>query len=91
MDNQTKHKLEVEQAVGEQHQHAWNELVLPFFEAKQAELYEAFMELPTSNTDGLTLIKLQMNSLLMMKNHFEEYINTGKIAKTQLLGEENGH
>ena len=91
MQTQTELALEVEVAKGQAHKSAWDQLVEPFFEAKKAELYEAFIKLPTSNGEELLNIKMQVNVLDSMKDHFQHYINTGKMAQTTLEGESNEH
>jgi hypothetical protein len=90
MDDHVKAKMEVDQAKGESYQRAWEFIIEPFFDAKQLELYEAFFNMPTSNKEALVDIKLQVNSLMSLKDEIEHYINTGKLAKTALEGESNG-
>lgn len=84
MDDHQRTKLELEQAQGEMHQRAWEHSVKPFVEAKQAELYDAFKEHNTTDTDGLMLIKMQTNALSSMADEFQSFINTGKLARQQL-------
>lgn len=81
--------LEIEAARGEKYGRAWEELVEPFFEAKQLQLYEAFKELPTSNNEGLVILKMQSNALESLKDEFQHHINTGKLAKQTLEEEES--
>jgi len=80
---------ETEQAIGEQHQRAWEFSVEPFIIRKQAELYQVFLDHPTTDTDGLVLIKLQINALQSLSDEFQSQINTGNLARKQLEGEEN--
>lgn len=84
MDDNTKLALEVEASKGEQYQRAYDQLVTPFFEAKQAELFEAFQDAPTTETDILVTLKLQSNALKSLDEEFKHYINTGKLARQQL-------
>ena len=91
MQTQTELMMELEIAKGQAHKSAWDQLVQPFFEAKKAELYEAFINLPTSNQEELINIKMQVNVLDSMKDHFQHYINTGNLAQTTLKGESNEH
>jgi len=91
MKTQNELALEVEVQKGRAYQGAWDQLVEPFFEAKKAELYEAFIKLPTSNGEELLNIKMQVNVLDSMKDHFQHYINTGKMPQTTLEGESNEH
>tara|TARA_R110000744_G_C19370310_1_gene562417 strand:+ start:4601 stop:4873 length:273 start_codon:yes stop_codon:yes gene_type:complete len=87
MMNDETARLESEQSIGEMHGRAWEHSVKPFVEAKQAELYAAFVNHPSTDKDGLMLIKLQVNALTSMGDEFQTYINTGKLARQQL--EEN--
>ena len=87
MNDSERARLESEQSIGEMHQRAWIHSVEPFIKAKQAELYAAFTAHPTTDKDGLMLIKLQVNALMSMGDDFQSYINTGKLARQQL--EEN--
>ena len=83
-------RLEVERARGEIHERAWEQTVKPFFEEKEAELFDAFIDCPTSEKEMLMDLKLQLNVLKAMKIHFESYIDTGRMAATQ-LGDRNDH
>jgi len=83
-------QLELERARGELHQRSWSETVEPFFESKEQELFEAFVDCPTSEKDTLIDLKMQLNVLKAMKVHFASYIETGHMASQQ-LGERNEH
>ena len=76
--------LEIEQAKGEMYQRAYDSTVQPFISAKEAELFDAFLNHPTSDTDGLVLIKLQLNVLTSMRDEFQSKINSGKLARQQI-------
>lgn len=80
--------LEFEAARGEQYDRAWKSMVEPFFESKSRELYDAFINHPTTDSNGLTILKLQVNALQSLKDEFESKIMSGKLARQQ-LGEEN--
>lgn len=82
--------LEFEAAKGEEYQRAWESMVEPFFVQKSKELYEAFCEHPTTDRDGLTILKLQVNALHSLKDEFQSQINSGMLARKQ-LGEENAN
>lgn len=82
------HKLEIEQAIGEQYGRAYDSMVRPFIEQKQAELFEAFKELPTTQADGLLTIKLQSNALQALDDEFRHYITTGHLAHKSLTDKE---
>jgi hypothetical protein len=85
MDNDGKKViLEQEKAKGEAHQRAYDNYVKPFFEAKEAELFEAFKYTPSTDTDALVMIRLQLNALEGLKTHFEHYIQTGRMAEATL-------
>ena len=77
-------KLEVEVAIGSQHQGVWDNLIQPFFDAKSKELYEVFKECPVRDKDGLMEIHAQTLVLESMRTHFIHFINTGKLAQKQL-------
>ena len=87
MDDNLKINLEVEGAVGEQYQGAWDRMVKPFFEKKQAELYEVFQECPIRDKDGLVEIHAQHKALKSMEDEFLTFINSGKLARQQLADE----
>jgi len=91
MQTRTELKLEVEVAQGDNHKRAWEQIVEPFFEAKKAELFEAFVNTGSSETDALVSIKMHMNVLESMKDHFWHYINTGKMAQKTLEEMNNGN
>lgn len=76
--------LQREQAKGEMYQRAYDSTVQPFITAKQEELFSAFLTHPSTDTDGLVLIKLQLNTLQSMADEFQSYISTGKLAEQQL-------
>jgi hypothetical protein len=86
-----KEFLEVEASKGEQAQRVWEYHVKPFFDAKNVELYEFFIESNTSSEKDLLLIKLQVNALQSLKDHFYSYITTGQMASKQLEEEKDGH
>lgn len=82
-------KLEVERSIGEDWERVWVSKLGPFFEKKQQELFEAFKDTPTSDTDALLTIKLQSNALESLAAEFQHHIETGKLARTTLQEEEN--
>ena len=77
-------KLESEVAKGDEYQRVFQSYVGPFIEAKRQLLFEAFQEVPVSNVDQLKDIKLQLTAINSLEAHFQEFINTGKLAKKQL-------
>lgn len=89
MDENIKVKAEMDRAKGESYKRAWENIIEPFFNKKQAELYQAFVDAGTSNTDGLLTIKMQSNALLMLHDEVQHYINTGTLAQKALEEEES--
>jgi len=87
MDDNIRTKLEVEVAIGGQHQVVWDSLLQPFFDAKEAELYEVFKGCPVRDKEGLVEIHAQTLVLESMKTHFIHFINTGKLAQKSLSDE----
>lgn len=81
---------ELEQQVieGEHHRQVWNNTISPIFAEKELELFEAFRAIESSNDTGLKMIKMQLNALEMIRDHFQSKINTGMLASNQ-LSEEN--
>ena len=77
-------KLEAEVAKGDEYQRVFQSYVGPFIEAKRQLLFEAFQEVPVSNVDQLKDIKLQLTAINSLQAHFQEFMNTGKLARTQL-------
>lgn len=84
MDKNLKEKLEVEQAIGHEYGRAYESLVKPFIIKKREELFEVFTQIPTTDTEGLTTIKLQSNALQSLDEEFKHYIQTGKLARQSL-------
>lgn len=88
--NSHKDLLELEVSRGAEHSHAWDNMVKPFFDSKEAELIAAFRACSSGDKDQLQLVKLQFNVLEGLKIHFMTFIQTGQMAKHQLsLLEEN--
>lgn len=79
-----KAKLELEQSRGERYAEVYNEYIAPFIEEKQRILFEAFQATPVSNVEGLKDIKLQSTALVALGAHFQQFIDSGKLAKAQL-------
>lgn len=77
-------KLESEVAKGDEYQRVFQSYVGPFIEAKRQLLFEAFQEVPVSNVEQLKDIKLQLTAINSLEAHFQEFMNTGKLAKKQL-------
>ena len=77
-------KLESEVAKGDEYQRVFQSYVGPFIEAKRQLLFEAFQEVPVSNVDQLKDIKLQLTAINSLEAHFQEFMNTCKLAKKQL-------
>ena len=77
-------KLESEVAKGDEYQRVFQSYVGPFIEAKRQLLFGAFQEVPVSNVDQLKDIKLQLTAINSLEAHFQEFMNTGKLAKKQL-------
>lgn len=89
MDDELKAKMDMDAAKGESYQRAWDNIIQPFFDKMQAELYQAFVDTPTSHLDALTTIKMQSNVLTAMKDEMDHYINTGKLARKAIDEEES--
>jgi len=88
MKDELREKLEVEQAIGEQYQRAYESMVRPFIDMKKAELFEVFQELPTTDAEKLLAIKTQCNALQSLDDEFRHYITTGQLARSQLTEKE---
>jgi hypothetical protein len=89
MDENIKAKLEVEVAIGGQHKATWDSIIQPFFDAKEADLYEVFKKCPVRDKDGLVEIHAQTLVLESMREHFIHFINTGKLAQKTLQDEQD--
>ncbi len=81
-------KLHNEEAIGMQHEQFWKNFGEPFFDQKKLDLFEAFKAASSDDERSLRLIKMQLNVLEGMEAHFMHYIDTGKMARTQILAEE---
>ena len=91
MNDKERQKLEVERAIGDQHQRAWENTIQPFFDNKMKELFDAFLTCDSGNKSMLFDLKLQLNALQSLEVHFKSFIETGKMASQTLNeGEENG-
>lgn len=88
LDENTKTKLEVEVAIGGQHQATWDNMIQPFFDAKEKELYEVFKSVPIRDKEALVEIHAQTMVLESMRTHFIHFINTGKLAQKTLSDED---
>lgn len=90
-----KQIFEIEKARGEAYKRAYEQYIEPFFTEKTAQLFEAFKDTQSSNSDDLLRIKLQLNALEGLKAHFDYYIETGRMAELSLdkieEGENNGY
>ena len=80
----SKEALESEAAQCEAAGRAWHQYVEPFFIDKEAELFQAFKDINTTEKDDILLIKMQANVLAMLKDHFDSKINTGRMARHQI-------
>ena len=83
-DDVTQRLLEIESSVGDQYKNTWEGFVEPFFVNKAEQLFEAFKTCPSSDVDALVAIRMQMNALDGLKEHFISYVNSGELAKRQL-------
>lgn len=77
-------KLLAEQAIGTENKETYDRMIKPFFDEREALLFQAFSESNTNDRDQLLLIKLQLNALKSMNQHFIHFINTGKMAEMAL-------
>lgn len=77
-------RAQAEQAKGEEYGRIFNEYMLPFIEAKRKVLFDAFQRVSVSDVDSLKDIKLQLTAINSLEAHFQEFINTGKLAKIEL-------
>ncbi len=82
-------KLNDEAHKGRRHEEVWEQYIKPFFDSKEAQLYQAFVETPTANPEMLSTIKMQHNALRGLEAHFKEFIETGKMAQITLNEEES--
>ena len=81
---QVEMKLIKDTEVSESHQAAWDNVLLPFFEEYDKNMFLAFQQIPTSDMEALKTLKLQMNVANSLKAHIEHFIATGELAKMQL-------
>ena len=58
-----KQRLEVERAIGEQHQRAWESTIEPFFIDKEKQIFDAFCN-ADSDRELIFNLKLQQSVLL---------------------------
>ena len=89
MEESKKAALEVEKATGEKYKRIYENYILPFVEAKEKEMFEAFKQTSAADKDKLLLIRLQVNALESLKDEFQHYISTGLMANQILKEMEN--
>ena len=89
MDDTINERLEIESSVGDQYKNTWDGFVEPYFIEKSKQLFEAFKSCSSSNVDALVAIRMQMNALDGLKEHFISYVNSGELAKIQLEERKN--
>lgn len=77
-------KLQAEVATADEYQRVFDSYVGPFIEAKKQVLFEHFQTIPVGNVEALKNIKLQLTAINSLQAHFQEFMNTGKLARTQL-------
>ena len=77
-------KLQQEVAKGDEFKRIFDGYVGPFIEAKKQVLFEHFQTIPVGNVEALKDIKLQLTAINSLQAHFQEFMNTGKLARTQL-------
>lgn len=84
MIDETRARLEIDAALGEQKRIIFEQHIKPFIEAKERVLFEAFTATNAGDTKTLQLIKMQQSVLTSLEAYFREYIDTGKLAKFEL-------
>lgn len=77
-------KLQSEVAKGDEYKRVFDSYIGPFIEAKKQVLFEAFQTIPVGNVEALKDVKLQLTAINSLQAHFEEFMNTGKLARKQL-------
>lgn len=88
MDDELKAQIEMDAAKGETYQRAWDNIIKPFIDAKQAELYQAFVDSDVNDKERMLTIKLQSNAMESLENEMKHYINTGKLARKAIEEDE---
>lgn len=84
IDDIERSKLEIEAATGEQYQRIMDDIMGDFFTKKQLELFGIFLNMSSKEPDALMLLKMQANAVESLKQEFEHFINTGKMARHTL-------
>ena len=77
-------KLQAEVATADEYQRVFDSYVGPFIAEKKQVLFEHFQTIPVGNVEALKDIKLQLTAINSLQAHFQEFMNTGKLARTQL-------
>lgn len=77
-------QLEMEKAKGEEYERVFTGYIAPFIEEKQKVLFEAFTAANATDTVTLQAIKMQASAINALAASFQEFINTGKLAKFEL-------
>ena len=81
MHDDKEDKLYQDMAKGDRYKSAWENLVKPFFDGKQVELFENYKQCSVSDSDTMKEIIHHSKVLDSLRDEFEHYVNTGKLAK----------
>lgn len=76
---------------GEKAREALENVIKPYFEAKEELLISQFRECPIRDTEGQTLLRLQFQVLDIMWREMHEAVLVGSIAFDKLMESEETH
>jgi len=87
VNDDQKHKLEVEVSLGENAERAFETYFEPYFEAKTLQLFEAFKNTSIVDEKSLMIIKQQAIAIDGLRDELKGHINTGVLASRSLSDE----
>ena len=77
-------QLQNEQIKGGQAQHAYDSFIHDFCEKKRMSLFQAFSDLPLSDTENLIEVKRMLYAVDTLETEILTVIDTGKLASEVL-------
>ena len=84
-------QLSLEQLEGGKAQKAYDDFIGPFIEDKKQTLFQAFCDLPLSDTENLMEVKRMMFAVETLDTEIKTVIQTGEMASHTLNEQEVKH
>ena len=91
LTNEQKDQLSNEQLLGGKAQKSYDEFIDQFCEQKRLSLFEAFRNLPLTDTENLMEVKRMLFAVDTLESDILTVIETGKMASISLNEQEVKH